>query len=265
MAKNMPKGDFRFTRELLPDEVFLWVDGKRPAPTDPVSKKVWNHIVHLPDDAALRTSDHHGTDLRALCKLWSAWINATGDDAAEPLFSAMLDATDCFQSSTFDALHGYYRSALSNLRSALELVSVGTLGNLAPNNDAYLRWRDNGASLALPECFKRLRRVASEPTKGMLFKPGGSIEALYYELCAYAHSRPDASDGAMWQSNGPVYVYEAFIQVFRSQLATYRACFLLAKVGRPKWTVSRKLERLIFTRPLATTDDEQTYRTIFFS
>src|SRR5580692_8012910 len=115
MAKRATFTDFRTTRVLLPDEAFALVGGKRPGPTDLVSKDVWNGIMHLPDDVALTTSNHHGSQLAALHSLWGDWLDAHGCDYEEELFGAMLDATDCFQSSTFDALHGYYRSATSNL------------------------------------------------------------------------------------------------------------------------------------------------------
>jgi hypothetical protein len=120
MPKRKSKEDFRSSRRLLPDEVFLISGGPYAGPTDLVTQQVWNGIMHLPDDVAIRTSDHHGTQLAALYTLWGDWIEANGDDNDEPLFAAMLNATDSFQSSTFDALHGYYRSALSNLRSALD-------------------------------------------------------------------------------------------------------------------------------------------------
>jgi len=109
----------------------LLVDLDRPGPTDLIAEDVWNGIVHLPDDAALTTSNHHGSQLATLHNLWGDWIRAQGYNHEE-LSEATLDATDCFQSSTFDALHGYYRSALSNLRSALELVAIGTLGKTPP-------------------------------------------------------------------------------------------------------------------------------------
>jgi hypothetical protein len=73
-------------------------------------------------------------------------LEAIGDEQDE-LFAGMLDAVDCFQASTFDSLHGYYRSALSNLRSALELVAIGSLGNLSPNDSDYLRWKKQNVPL----------------------------------------------------------------------------------------------------------------------
>jgi hypothetical protein len=87
---------------LLPDEIFLLPGGKRPSPTDLVSEEVWHGIMHLPDDVAITTSSHHGTQLDALYTLWGDWLTAIGDEKDE-LFGAMLDAADCFQSSTFDS------------------------------------------------------------------------------------------------------------------------------------------------------------------
>ena len=262
MAKRMSVKDFRSVRALLPDEVFALIGGPRAAPTDPVSEDVWNSIMHLPDDVALTTSNHHGRQLGALHMLWEDWIGAYGDEHDEPLFGAMLDATDCLQSSTFDALHGYYRSALSNLRSALELVAIGTLGNLAPTNDAYLRWENSGATLAFPDCRQRLRRMAAEPMSNLLFKQGNWMETLYYDLCAFAHSRPDASDGAMWESNGPVYSGAAFTKVYGAQIATYAAGYLMVKTGRPAFVLPNHSE-FIFVTPLASDEGERMYRAVF--
>jgi hypothetical protein len=56
------------------------------------------------------------------------WLTATGFEEQDALFTPMVDAVDCFQSSTFDSFHGYYRSALSNLRTVLELIAIGLLG-----------------------------------------------------------------------------------------------------------------------------------------
>jgi hypothetical protein len=262
MTKRTFVRDFRSVRALLPDEVFALIDGPRADPTDPISEDVWNGIMHLPDDVALTTSNHHGQQLGTLYTLWEDWIEAHGDKHDEPLFGAMLDATDCLQSSTFDALHGYYRSALSNLRSALELVAIGTLGNLAPTNSAYLRWKNNGATLAFPDCRQRLRRVAAEPMSGLLFKQGNWMERLYYDLCAFAHSRPDASDGAMWESNGPVYSGAAFTKVYGAQIATYAAGYLMVKTGRPTFVLPNRSE-FIFVTPLASDGGERMYRMVF--
>jgi hypothetical protein len=191
----------------MPDEVFALANGPRLGPTDLVAESVWNGIMHLPDDVAITTSNHHGSQLATLYLLWGDFIKVEQDE----LFSGMLDAVDCFQASTFDSLHGYYRSALSNLRSALELVTIGSLGNLSRNDRDYLRWtKQNLGSLPFSSAMKKLRTATDAPMKALIFKPKGWLEALYEELCAYTHSRPDSCDGEMWRSNGPIYVGAAF-------------------------------------------------------
>ena len=139
--------------------------------------------MHLPDDVAITTSNHHGSQLAALYSLWADLLEAIGDDQDE-LFAGMLDAVDCFRASTFDSLHGYYRSALSNLRSALELVAIGSLGNLSPNDRDYLRWKkQNVGSLPFSSAMKKLRSVTSVPMQTLIFKPNGWLDAFYQELC----------------------------------------------------------------------------------
>jgi hypothetical protein len=247
MAKRSPAPDFRSLRAFLPDEVFLFVNGPRPGPTDLISEDVWNGIMHLPDDVALVTSNHHGRQLAALRTLWGDWIEATGDNTEEPLFAAMLDATDCFQSSTFDALHGYYRSSLSNLRSAIDLVAIGTVGNLVPTDRVYARWKGSSARLIFPR--EHLRRITKDPVSTLLFKQGGWIDLLYERLSGYSHSRPDSSDGAMWRSNGPIYVGSVFNEVFRLQAVTYAACYLMVKTGRSELVLPAS-SKFIFETPI---------------
>jgi hypothetical protein len=88
-------------------------NGPRPGPTDLVEEGVWNGIMRLPDDVAITTSNHHGSQLAGLYLLWGNFIEAIGDEQDE-LFFGMLDAADCFQASAFESLHGYYRSAYSH-------------------------------------------------------------------------------------------------------------------------------------------------------
>jgi len=160
MSKRKSVKDFRSSRKLLPDEVFMEVTGDRSHAPDLVRKRVWRGIMHLPDDVALTTSNRHGEQLRTLYTFWGDWLEAIGEDE-DALYGAMLDAGDCFQSSTFDALHGYYRSALSNLRAALDLVAIGTVGNLTPDDPVYAKWKVGNARLVFPRT--QLRRLTKEP------------------------------------------------------------------------------------------------------
>ncbi len=168
----------------------------------------------------------------------------------------MLDASDCFQASTFDSLHGYYRSALANLRSAVELVAIGTLGNHSPTDTDYIRWKkQNVGSLPFATAVRKLRRATKGPLSVKPFEPNGWLDVLYDKLCAYAHSRADASDGEMWRSNGPIYVNEAFNLVFTLQASTYAACYVLTKLGRPGFVLPKQSGFLFNTLGLVCSDE----------
>jgi hypothetical protein len=92
MAKPVRPIDFGQCGLCCQDEAFAFSSGPTPSPTDLVSENVWSGIMHLPDDVAIRTSDHHGTQLATLHLLWDDWLEAMGDQHDE-LFAGMLDAT----------------------------------------------------------------------------------------------------------------------------------------------------------------------------
>jgi len=96
MIKTTPLKDFRTKRDLLPDEVFALSNGPRPGPTDLVSEDIWNGITHLPDDVALTTSNHHGSQLATLYTLWGDWLEAIGGEHDE-MFSGMSAPSNCAQ------------------------------------------------------------------------------------------------------------------------------------------------------------------------
>ena len=128
MSKLMPLEDFRAVRIVLEPDDFAGGDGEPdPPPSDPVGKDAWLGITGLPDDVAIRTSDHNGKALAEVCSLHSGWLAAIGDDA-DTLFDPMLDAGDDLQNSVFNALHGYYRAGFLALRSVVELMTIGALG-----------------------------------------------------------------------------------------------------------------------------------------
>jgi hypothetical protein len=147
----------------------------------------------------------------------------------------MMDAADCFQACVFDSLHGFYRSSLSNLRSVIDVVAVGTLGKLSPNEDAYQKWAKGktGSSHNFLNLRSRLSKLCAKSQERVLFRQDGWITALYEDLCGFVHARPDSTDGAIWRSNGPIYVHEGFHACVDLLTATYAAAYLFCKVGRP--------------------------------
>jgi hypothetical protein len=111
MVRKLPLSDFRAVRHQLEPDDFALNEGPDAPPTHLIDEKTWAGITHLPDDVAIRVSDHNGHRLALLHSLWGDWIEAIGDPEEEQdeLFRCMLDAGDAFQCTTFLFLHGYYR------------------------------------------------------------------------------------------------------------------------------------------------------------
>jgi len=207
--------------------------------------------MHLPDHVALTTSGHHGTALALLYTLWADWNGVFEYDDRDELTDAMLDAADCFQASGFDSLHGFYRSSISNLRSVIDVVAVGTLGKLSPKDDAYQKWTEgkSGSSLNFLNLRLRLSKLCVRLEERALFKQDGWISALYEELCGFVHARPHSTDGAIWRSNGPIYVHEGFHASMDLLTATYAAAYILSKIARPDLQMPETSKFIFAERP----------------
>jgi hypothetical protein len=131
-----------------------------------IDEETWAGITHLPDDVAIRTSDHNGHRLALLNSLWGDLVTAIGDpEKQDELFSCMLDAGDAFQCTNFLLLHGYYRAAMAELRVALELLIIGTYGNLRPNDSKYVEWKNSGAEFGFT-CFRKRMHSVLRPDQG---------------------------------------------------------------------------------------------------
>jgi hypothetical protein len=245
----MPIHDFRAVRIVLePNDFALGSEAPDPLPSDLVAPKTWRALTVLPDDVAIRTSDHHGEALAESYSLCCRWSEATGYDA-DPLFDPMLDAGNDLDNSIFNTLHGYYRAGFSALRSVLELLTIGACGSFANNRQIYADWRSGTAEFSFGSACTRLAvepmldRLNSELRLSgqSLFDPkdstrglaGGHARRWYGELCDYAHSRPGFADGDLWCSNGPIYVAEVFRHWRRAWLQTVSLCAVLVLLARP--------------------------------
>ncbi len=258
MAKPLTLNDFRARRWVLEPDDYALVEGEEETPpTDLISPETWHALVNLPDDIAIRISNHHGSLLAKLYGLWGDWIDAIGDEQ-DALSPAMLDAADCFNSSTFDFLHGSYRSSISNLRTALELVSIGALGNANPKNQAYVRWNEAGGEIPLFGCLRYLRKTPAGRAARFI-EGNGIVEQLYRSLCDFAHSKPSASDGVMWEGTGPVYNNNAIRLTASLHLDTYASCYLMVKLGRPEFSVP-DASRFLFDEDVFAQSYEQSFK-----
>jgi len=64
MSKKLALTDFRAVRVVLePEDFALGGDEPDPPPSDLIAAETWSGITVLPDDVAIRTSDHNGLAL----------------------------------------------------------------------------------------------------------------------------------------------------------------------------------------------------------
>jgi hypothetical protein len=234
MSKKLPLTDFRAVRSKLEPQEFAISEGQDAPPSNLIEREVWDGIMHLPEDVSIRISDHNGTRLELLYSLWSDWIHAIGDpDKPDEIYGCMVDAADAFQGAHFNFLHGYYRVALAELRVALELMLIGTFGNLRPNDAKYAEWKKGIGELGFTRCRKNLSGILRKDQAKWMFADGEFLATTYQTLCNYTHSRPDANYGALWESNGPVYNNEAIRLTFFTTLSVFAICYLLVRLARP--------------------------------
>jgi len=78
MSQKLPLSDFRAVRHKLEPHEFAISEGEDVQPTNLIDEETWAGITHLPDDVAIRMSDHNGHRLALLHSLWGDWITATG-------------------------------------------------------------------------------------------------------------------------------------------------------------------------------------------
>jgi hypothetical protein len=248
MTKALSQSDFRAIRIVLePEDFALGGDEPDPPPSDLIAEKTWHGMMDLPDDVAIRTSDHNGEFLGEVYWLWGRWIEAVGE-SEDALSVPMLDATDDMQASFFDALHGYYRTAFSALRNVIELMTIGTCGALT-KTPLYEEWRKGATEFKFGTACDLLSRDASLATfnQGLRSKgheslwdarlagsPGGYSRRLYRNMCDFAHSRPGFTDGDLRASTGPIYVPRVFRDWYYAFLRTTSLCSVLLLLARPK-------------------------------
>jgi hypothetical protein len=96
-----------------------------PRPTDKIGKDTWNHIFVLPGDVPVRTTNHNGSAIKQISDLSYEWLlHCDGEDPI--MGSVMLDAHDDFDAALYTAIVGYYLLSNSAMRSALELLTIGS-------------------------------------------------------------------------------------------------------------------------------------------
>jgi hypothetical protein len=242
--KPLADADFRAKRAYLADHVFAIAPEPDVPPQDPLVQEQWEHLMDLPTDVALRTTDHLGTMIDDMLTQHYAWMGALPPDPSDApmMFDAALEASDEFDASPFIAVHGYYRQATASLRNALELMAHGARFAVCADQLGYDRWQDGSAEPpkfgnSLDILFRQPQVAAIDQAVGTpgLFgsKPPGVLRSIYRNLCQYTHSQPGYTNFDVWQSNGPVFSGRAFTQFWKDFCDTLAACYILFKVGYP--------------------------------
>jgi len=250
VSKPLTTDDFRAVRIVLEPEDFALTDGKPDVPDDPIDRETWNGIMVLPDDVAIRTSNHKGEWLKELYHQQTLWTEyAVGDsDNSDILFEAMLYTMDELDAALFLNLHGFYRQSIGCLRNTLEIVTVGTYLHIYNLSDDLKLWNDGKKKIPFGAAcdhlnnarpVRKLQAHLRAELKDSLFETvnkapkAGWVRRLYDTLCSYAHSQPDMTNVNMWKSNGPIYVPGAFHQAMNLFIDTIMTGYLLVKLARP--------------------------------
>lgn len=224
LSVPIAEGRFRERRVYLSPEAFADPGDGDHTPTNLISRQVWMHLMDSPRDVLLQTTDHFGSTFLAMRSISDMWISAITPDGSElPLvFDAYLDAHDEFEAAPFIAAHGWYRQATAGLRNALEVMAHAARFAIRGEQTAYAAWRDGTAdaqkfqnSVELIGGQPSITAVEETLPAGAIFgrNPDGVLRALYQELCRFAHGHPGHTNADIWESNGPVFVPEAFTPV----------------------------------------------------
>lgn len=259
--RGLDADDFRTERSYLADHVFLQAPGGAQAPNDVVEEKAWEHIMHLPTDVLLRTTDYLGTMVTDMYEQGSGWVFATPEAQAKApfMFDAALDSSDEFQAAPFIAIHGWYRQATAALRNALETMALAAAFAVRNDVNGFGNWRVGSQE---PKFGNAIDMLAADPylrdvdhrlgSAGLFGRgPDGIARRAYANLCRYAHSRPGHTNVDIWQSNGPVFVGKAFTQFWIDFCDTVALSYVLLKIG---W---QDLELPDVVRPLFSFADER--------
>ena len=126
---------------------------------------------------------------------------------------------------------------MAELRVALELVMIGAYGNLKPADPDYVEWKTRGSELGFTRVRRRMHAMLRTDQCKWLVADEEFPDETFGQLSNFTHSRPDSSDGALWESNGPVYAREAMMLTFLTAVSVYAICYLLVRIARPNFAL----------------------------
>jgi hypothetical protein len=258
MARCVPITDFRGRRRVLVRSDFGYAPKPEARPSDLIDEKVWHSLMTLPDDVAVRTSNHHGTTLAQLDELSYAWLRSTRmPPYRERMSPVMLDAYDEIQASIYTCLTGFYRFSVGGMRNVLELVAIGCWAEVCGKKKEFQNWKRGkiplslgmacdgliGGAVSLESHLKATVNDSLFSHKSPMTQ-AGYVRRIFSGISEYAHSRPKFTDSHFRESNGPIYVKSAFDHVAWIHFETMAIAYVLAVIARPQMRVSPKIRDL---------------------
>jgi len=263
MSKHMPLDDFRAIRTVLEADDYALSSGTpEPPPTDLIPEETWLHLTVLPDEAAVRTSNRHGTLLDILNQLAGTWPDCIGySENPDPVGLAMIEVINEPDASLYNMLVGYYRQAIDTLRIILESVNIGAYCQLTKKGNLLQGWLDGNEELKFNEIATGLHGALEtkqlhdhlyrtvhfgfidQANRGRAY-PGGWVRQLYQKLSKYSHGRPLYNNIELWQSNGPIYVGRAVAIVTGLFIETFVASYIIVKLCRPDFELPNEAREL---------------------
>jgi hypothetical protein len=123
MVEPVPLTDFRALRRILePEDFALYAGGPNPPQEYLVDQGIWDHMMILPEDVSIVTSEWHGRQIDSMVQLYMLWMDrvaASGKRSHPMLYDVILVCYEEWQASVFATVHGFYRVGMT----CLELLS----------------------------------------------------------------------------------------------------------------------------------------------
>lgn len=201
--KLVDLSDLRARRSFLSNEDYAIAEGAEYVPEGKITRESWNALMNLPDNVLLITTDSFTHAIEIMQEIAAAWHKIFDVlPSGSPLQQQCLAAHECFEGGIFNAVNGWYRLAGIAIRNAIEDVRVGFYYQGRPDLAKEFEAVVAGAADS-PRRNEMNKELARKNVPADMI---AELDALYQrELSIYVHR---TSDGAIWESNGPVFVFE---------------------------------------------------------
>jgi len=261
MPEKLDLKDFRASRwVLLSNDFALPREGPSPPARDLIDRETWESIIQLTDHVTVKTTNDFGRPIRLAKAIGDHWVSITldifgpGDKGTSPFNQTVTNSLSELQASLFNAISGYYRTAIFVMRNALEHLTIGLDFELTPNRKKFDDWMNGSddkdikfGSSADALASKDNVRVGQLETRLMaaagdtVFRQknhtksysGGFSRRHFGELSGYTHGAPGKTEVDLWKSNGPIYCPDVFKEWCELYGKTIALAYLMLRLSLP--------------------------------